>query len=110
MVWVYCDGDVPDVSMAEILELKPYYDDNRNRVPGEMNRCSGNGCFDTEDNIPCNRTVRIGGFNNMRGVGCYLESLSHGMESTGAWSPPIYLSRYFHNFAGFDLDTLRPAL
>ena len=32
-VWVYCDGDVPDVSMAEILELKPYYDENRNRVP-----------------------------------------------------------------------------
>jgi hypothetical protein len=105
-VWVYCDGDVPDVSMAEILELKPYYDENRNRVPGEMNRCAGNGCFDAEDNIPCNRTVRIGGFNNMRGVGCYLESLSHGMESTGAWSPPIpYLSRYFPNFAGFDLDT-----
>jgi hypothetical protein len=105
-VWVYCDGDVPDVGMAEILELKPYYDENRNRVPGEMNRCAGNGCFDAEDNIPCNRTVRIGGFNNMRGVGCYLESLSHGMESTGAWSPPIpYLSRYFPNFAGFDLDT-----
>ena len=105
-IWVYCDGDVPDVSMAEILELKPYYDENRNRVPGEMDRCAGNGCFDDEDNIPCNRTVRIGGFNNMRGVGCYLESLSHGMESTGAWSPPIpYLSRYFPNFAGFDLDT-----
>ena len=38
-IWVYCDGDVPDVGMAEILELKPYYDENRNRVPGEMNRC-----------------------------------------------------------------------
>ena len=105
-VWVYCDGDVPDVSMAEILELKPYYDENRNRLPNQMNRCAGNGCFDAEDSIPCNRTVRIGCFNNMRGVGCYLESLSHGMESTGAWSPPIpYLSRYFTNFAGFDLDT-----
>jgi len=105
-VWVYCDGDVPDVSMAEILELKPYYDEDRNRLPDQMNRCAGNGCFDAEDNIPCNRTVRIGCFNNMRGVGCYLESLSHGMESTGAWSPPIpYLSRYFSNFAGFDLDT-----
>jgi hypothetical protein len=105
-VWVYADGDVPDVSMAEILELKPYYDENRSRLPNPMNRCSGNGCFDTEDTIPCNRTVRIGCFNNMRGVGCYVESLSHGMESTGAWSPSIpYLSRYFTNFAGFDLDT-----
>jgi len=105
-IWVYCDGDVPDVSMAEILELKPYYDENRNRVPGEMDRCAGNGCFDDEDNIPCNRTVRIGCFNNMRGVGCYLESLSHGMEWTGVVSSPIpYFSRYFGNFAGFDLDT-----
>jgi len=105
-VWVYCDGDVPDVSMAEILELKPYYDEDRNRLPDQMNRCAGNGCFDAEDNIPCNRTVRIGCFNNMRGVGCYLESLSHGMESSGAWSPSVpYLSYYFPNFAGFDLDT-----
>jgi hypothetical protein len=105
-IWIYCDGDVPDVSMAEILELKPNYDENRLRKPGEMNRCAGNGCFDAEDIIPCNRTVRIGGFNNMRGVGCYVESLSHGMEWTGVHSHAIpYLSRYFHNFAGFDLNT-----
>jgi hypothetical protein len=104
-VWIYGDADVPDVSSAEILELKPYYDEYRCRLPGAMNRCAGNGCFDLDDYIPCNRTVRIAWFNNSRGVGCFLESLSHGFESIGAHnlSQIPYLNRYFIPFAGFDL-------
>jgi hypothetical protein len=74
-----------------------------------MNRCAGNGCFDDEDDIPCARTVRIAWFNNMRGPGCFLESLSHGLESAGGGgstpSPIPYLGRYFVPFANFDLDT-----
>lgn len=106
-VWVYGDADVPDVSAAEILELKPYYDEDRVRIPGPLNRCAGNGCFDAEDAIPCDRTVRIAWFNNTRGPGCFLESLSHGFESTGAWNAAQipYLSRYFVPFASYDLDT-----
>ena len=106
-IWVYFDGDVPDVNAAEILEQKPVYDENRQRVPGQMNRCAGNGCFDPEDNIPCTRTVRIAFFNNTRGAGCFLESLSHGLESTGGspTGPIPYLRRYFIPFASFDLDT-----
>ncbi len=105
-VWIYGDGDVPDVSAAEVLELKPPYDQNRNRIPGQMSRCAGNGCFDSEDDIPCTRMVRIAYFNNMRGVGCFLESLSHGMESMGRDRSLIpYLAPYFINFAGFDLNT-----
>jgi len=50
--------------------------------------------------------VRIAYFNNMRGVGCFLESLSHGMESTGRDRYLLpYFSRYFIPFAGFDLNT-----
>jgi subtilase family serine protease/PKD repeat protein len=106
-VWIYADADVPDVNAAEILELKPVYDENRNRIPGLMNRCAGNGCFDDEDEIPGERTVRIAFFNNTRGVGCLVHSLSHGMESIGAWNPTVlpYLSRYFTPFAAHDLNT-----
>jgi hypothetical protein len=106
-VWVFGDADVPDVSAAEILERKPVYDEDRRRIPGAMNRCAGNGCFDDEDDIPCARTVRIAWFNNNRGAGCFLESLSHGLEHAGGLptSPVPYLRRYFTPFVGFDLDT-----
>jgi hypothetical protein len=105
-VWIYGDADVPDVNAAEILELKPLYDENRQRIPGEMNRCAGNGCFDAEDDIPCTRTVRIAWFNNTRGLGCFMESLSHGFESIGASNLEQipYLSRYFNPFSTHDLD------
>jgi hypothetical protein len=106
-VWIYADADVPDASASEILSLKPLYDESRRRrndIP--MNRCAGNGCFDEEDLVPCSRTVRIAFFNNTRGPGCFLESLSHGFESMGAWNRDLipYLSRYFTPFSGHDLD------
>jgi hypothetical protein len=108
-VWIYGDGDVPDVNGAEILEFKPFYDENFQQGAGDLNRCAGNGCFDSEDEIPsdCTRTVRIAWMNNTRGVGCFLESLSHGFESIAANNPLQipYLSRYFVPFAGFDMDT-----
>ncbi|MBI4699941.1 MAG: hypothetical protein HY744_02040 [Deltaproteobacteria bacterium] len=71
-----------------------------------MHRCAGNGCFDVEDDIPCERTVRIAWFNNTRGPGCFLESLSHGFESIAAWNPKQipYLARYFVPFANYGLD------
>jgi hypothetical protein len=105
-VWIYADADVPDASAAEILSLKPFYDENRRRLSGPMNRCAGNGCFDDEDVIPCSRTVRIAFFNNTRGPGCFLESLSHGFESMGAWNRDLIpsLSRDFIPFSSHDLD------
>jgi hypothetical protein len=105
-IWIYGDGDVPDVSAAEILELKPRYDESFQRIEGSMNRCAGNGCFDDEDTIPCVRTVRVAWFNNTRGPGCFLESLSHGLEWTGAETSDVlpYLSRYFPEITGMQLD------
>ena len=105
-IWVYADADVPDVSAAEILELKPKYDEQGNRLPGAMEPCSGNGCFDQDDVIPCQETVRIAWFNNTRGPGCFMESLSHGFEGMGRkdWLTVPYLSRYFPEFAGMRLD------
>lgn len=108
-VWIYMDADVPDAGAAEILELKPYYDENFVRIMSrEMNRCAGNGCFDVDDEIPthCTNTIRIAAFNNTRGAGCFLESLSHGFESIGAWNPDIlpYLSKNFIPFANYRLN------
>jgi hypothetical protein len=105
-IWIYGDADVPDVSAAEVLELKPRYDEARMRIDGPMDRCAGNGCFDDEDDIPCTRMVRVAWFNNTRGPGCFLESLSHGFESMGRKNGTVlpYLSRYFPEFSGMDLD------
>jgi len=108
-VWVYADGDVADeAGAAEVLAIQPRYDSQRRRLPGPMNRCAGNGCFDDEDAIPsaCTRTLRIAFFNHTRGPGCFMESLSHGFESMGAWNPDHIpsLSRDFVPFAGYAMD------
>lgn len=107
-VWVYGDQDVPDASAAELLELKPYYDEDRNRLDYPMNRCAGNGCFDDEDTIPetCTSTVRISWFNNTRGPGCFMENFGHVFESIGAGDPRQIptLNKDFERFAAFDLD------
>lgn len=104
-IWVYGDGDQPDVSAAEILEQKPAYDVDGNPT-GAVNRCAGNGCFDEEDDIPCARTVRVGWVNGTRGPGCFLESLGHGVESIGAWNEDVVpaFSRHFIPFANYRLD------
>jgi len=106
-VWIYGDADVPDVSAAEVLGLMPHYDAAFQRIDSTLDRCAGNGCFDVEDTIPpeCTRTLRIGWVNNTRGVGCYLESLSHGIETIGGGDFIPYWKPYFRELAGFDLDT-----
>jgi len=106
-VWVYANGDVPDVSAAEVIELKPYYDANGKRLPGAMDRCAGNGCFDDEDVIPCARSIRVAWFNDGRGPGCFLEGHSHAFEGMGRRGSTVlpYLERYFSEFAGMELDT-----
>jgi hypothetical protein len=105
-VWIYGDADVPDVSAAEILGLMPAYSAGLERG-ARLDGCAGNGCFDAEDTIPasCTRTLRIGWVNHTRGVGCYMESLSHGIERIGNGGLIPYFRRQFRPFAGFDLDT-----
>lgn len=106
-VWIYGDADLPDVSLAEVLEIKPPRDADGYRLPGPMERCAGNGCFDAEDTLPehCTRTLRIAFFNQSRGPGCFLESLSHGFESTGAWNIDLLpgLSPHFRRFSNHGL-------
>jgi hypothetical protein len=105
-VWIYGDADVPDVSAAEVLGIMPRYDESFVRIGDTLDRCAGNGCFDAEDEIPasCTRTLRIAWVNNTRGVGCFLESLSHGIETIGGGDYIPYWKPYFRELAGFDLD------
>lgn len=108
-VWIYGNGDVPDVSAAEVLEMKPNYDANRVRVAGPLNRCAGNGCFDQEDMnaLPasCTRAVKVGWVNSGRGPGCFMESIGHNIESFGNGNLIPYFSTYWKDFAGFNLNT-----
>jgi hypothetical protein len=106
-VWVYGDADVPDVSAAEVLGIKPFYDTLGQRLDQPLDRCAGNGCFDDEDAIPaaCTRSLRIGWVNATRGPGCYLHSNGHGMEAVGRGNTLPMLRPQFVDFAGLDLDT-----
>jgi len=110
-VWVYGDADHPlpgDASAAEILEWKPKYDEAF--VPtGKMHGCAGNGCFDPEDLADilaagCKRTIRIAWFNNTRGPGCFMESLSHGLESMATTNVLPWLAPYFRDFANMEMN------
>jgi hypothetical protein len=106
-VWIYGDADVPDVNAAEVLGIKPYYDEMGNRLSVPLNRCAGNGCFDGEDLIPesCTRSLRIGWVNNNRGPGCYLHSHGHGVEWMARGPTLPMMKPLFEDFADFNLDT-----
>jgi hypothetical protein len=102
-LWVVASGDKPDAGAAEVLETKPNYTATGNRVDASAERCAGNGCFDA--NVPfCGRSLRIGLVNYNRGPGCYVESLSHGLESAMNHRVAPGVSEWFARFAGFDLD------
>ncbi len=107
-VWIHASADVEDASAAEVLELKPFYDEERRRKdPVDLGGCAGNGCWDRDDEVPehCTRSVRIGFVNATRGPGCYLHSAGHGFEWTANVGRNVpYLTREFDSFADFDLD------
>jgi len=104
-LWIVSSGDVPDVSVAEVLEKKQRYTATGNLIPGSFDRCAGNGCFDTD--VPtCARSVKIGFVNYNRGPGCYLHSQGHGMETIGRTSTAVpALAKWFVPFGGFDFNT-----
>ncbi|MDO8630275.1 MAG: hypothetical protein Q7R41_07265, partial [Phycisphaerales bacterium] len=99
-VFFFCEGD-PPVKGFEVVELKPQYDERFQRV-GDRYVQAGNG--GDPDQKWTGRSVRIGFVNASRGIGCYLESLSHGFEGTATSGAIPYFTRYFKEFAGYDLD------
>lgn len=103
-VWFFESGNTkPDIHVGsyEVVELKPVYDAAFKRV---SNRCVQGGNGGDVDQPWTGRSVRIGCINASRGPGCFMESLSHGMEGTATSNAIPYFSRYFKEFAGMDLD------
>lgn len=103
-VWYFDSGNVelpPHVGGFESIELKPVYDEQFRQVGGKPVQ-SGNG---GDPEMPwIGRSLRIGFINASRGAGCFMESLSHSFEGTAHGRAIPYFTRYFYEFAGFDLD------
>ncbi len=104
-VWFFISGaEDPKrrIIALEVVELKPRYDDAFRRL-GDQYAQAGNG--GDPDQPWTGRSLRIGCVNASRGAGCFLESLSHGMEGMANSGAIPYFTRYFHEYAGFDLKT-----
>jgi hypothetical protein len=103
-VWFFESGSPqadPQPGSFEVVELKPVYDEQFRKVPGKSVQAGNGG--DPEQPWT-GRSVRIGCVNASRGIGCFLESLAHGMEYAALSRAVPYYSRYFLEYAGFDLD------
>jgi hypothetical protein len=98
-VLLFCEGEGP-AKAYEVVELKPRYDENFQRIPNSWVQAGNGG--DREQKWT-GRSLRIGFVNASRGIGCYLESLSHGMEGTATSAAIPYFSKHFKRYAGLDL-------
>ncbi len=85
----------------ECVEEKPVYDENFQRRAGRFVQ-AGNGGDAGQRWI--GRSLRIGFINASRGIGCFMESLSHSWEGTANSRAIPYFTKYFHEYAGLDLD------
>jgi hypothetical protein len=103
-VWFFDSGAVnvpPHVGAYEVIEEKPQYDDSFRRLGNGWVQAGNGG--DAEQPWT-GRSVRIGCINASRGIGCFLESLAHGMEYCSESKAIPYFTKYFREFAGFDLN------
>jgi len=103
-VWFIGSGDVPgEAGAAEVLLSMPNYTVTGNLLPGDPNRCAGNGCLDPD--VPsCKRSVRLGFINYNRGVGCFIHSEGHFLERFATSGGAPALAAWFQDYAGFGLD------
>lgn len=85
----------------ECTEQKPVYDEDFHRVAGQ-HRHAGNG--GDRDEPWHGRSLRINFINAQRGIGCSMESLGHAIEGTANSGVIPYFTKYFREYAGFDLD------
>lgn len=103
-VWFFQSGNVrsrPHVGSYEVVEEKPRYDTAFKKVGKEWVQ-AGNGGDAEQPWV--GRSCRIGCVNASRGVGCFLESLAHGMEGTANSGAIPYFTRYFKEYADFNLN------
>lgn len=102
-LWFYCIHDVKKGWPAfETIELKQYYDERGQAIPGKHGK-AGNGGED--DTMPwTGHSFRIYFFNPHRGVGCQLENFGHLLEGHANHDTIKYHTKYFREFAGLDWD------
>jgi len=100
-VWMVGEG-VKGVGAFESVELKPKYDEHFRAEPGRFVQAGNGG---DPDQKWTGHSVRIGFINASRGVGCFMESLSHSVEGMATSGAIPYFSRYFQEFAGYDLES-----
>lgn len=89
------------VGALECVEEKPVYDENFRKVPGKWVQ-AGNGGDDQQKWT--GRSIRINCLNEERGIGCGMENLGHALEGTSHSQAIPYFTRYFREYAMFDLD------
>lgn len=84
----------------EEVEVKQAYDINMRKIPGRAVQAGLN----SSDQQPfVGRSLRILWINPERGPGLALTALGRGLESMALSNAVPYFSRYFADFAGFDL-------
>jgi hypothetical protein len=84
----------------EVVEEKPLYNEAFEKVGNRFVQAGNGG--DREQKWT-GRSLRIGFINVTRGIGCFMESLSHGMEGNSTSKAIPYFTRYFSEYAGYDL-------
>lgn len=85
----------------ECVEVKQAYTPNFKAIPGKWVE-AGNGSDPGQPFL--GRSLRILFINAERGPGCAMESLGHALEGTCNSGAIPYFTRYFTEYAGFDLD------
>jgi len=89
------------VSWLECVEIKPRYDANFRRIPGEHVQAGNGG--DPEQRF-IGRSLRLNMLNYERGIGCGMENLGHALEGTAHSNCIPYFREYFYEYGMFDLD------
>jgi hypothetical protein len=102
-VWFFESGNVkarPHTGSYEVVEQKPRYDEKFQKIGNEWVQAGNGG----DDDMPwVGRSCRIGCINASRGIGCFLESLAHGIEGNSNCGAVPYFTKYFREYADFNL-------
>ena len=101
-VWFFGSGapETPHIGAFEVVEEKPQYD---NQFLKKRNRFVQAGNGGDSEQTWTGRSVRLGYVNASRGIGCFMESLSHGMEGMSNSGAIPYYTKYFRDYAGLNL-------
>jgi hypothetical protein len=114
-VWSTADNDLNlppgKVDNPEDLEIRRVYVEDGG-FTGTLSRCGGNGCFEADDfakiqaACPALQSFKLIGVNHVRGPGCKIHALGHGIEGQRNTIPAF--GKVFKHFANFDLDRFGP--